>query len=138
MNSSVAERIKSLRLALGMTQEELAEKIGLKKAAINKYETGRVVNIKRDNVVKLAEILNSSPEYILGYTDVVHSVSSQDHGFEEITISFSPEFVSLKVNGKTGDFMKLFSETSKDGKRLILVEMLKYYCEIDVEDEINN
>lgn len=134
MNSSIAERIRSLRLALGMTQQELADRVGLKKAAINKYETGRVVNIKRDNVVKLAESLNSTPEYILGYTDIIHSVScTRENDFEDITLSFSPENVLLKVNGKSGDFSELFGHLSKDGKKLVLSEMLKYYCDIDID-----
>lgn len=134
MNSSIAERIKSLRLALGMTQQELADRVGLKKAAINKYETGRVVNIKRDNVVKLAETLNSTPEYILGYTNIVHSAScTHENDFEDITVSFSPENVSLKVNGKQGDFTEMFVCLSKDGKQLVLSEMLKYYCDIDID-----
>ena len=66
---TTGERIKRLRIDLGMTQEELGEKIGVQKAAINKYETGVVVNLKRGIIVKLAEALNSTPEYIMGWTE---------------------------------------------------------------------
>ena len=43
---TTGERIKAFRISLGMSQEELGELIGVKKAAINKYETGLVVNLK--------------------------------------------------------------------------------------------
>lgn len=40
-------RIRARRVALGMTQQELAEELGLEKSAIAKYETGRVSIIER-------------------------------------------------------------------------------------------
>ena len=66
-----AERIKELRLQRGMTQQELGEKIGVKKAAINKYETGLVVNLKRSTIGLLADALGVSPGYLMGWTDDV-------------------------------------------------------------------
>ena len=65
----MAERIKERRLAMGYTQEELAEKLGLQKSAIAKYENGRVENIKRSIISKMALILNCSPSYLLDFTD---------------------------------------------------------------------
>lgn len=43
---NTGEIIKQLRLRRGMSQEELGKKIGVQKAAINKYEKGLVVNLK--------------------------------------------------------------------------------------------
>ena len=65
----MAERIKERRLAMGYTQEELAEKLGLQKSAIAKYENGRVENIKRSIISKMAEILECSPAYLMGWID---------------------------------------------------------------------
>ena len=63
------DRIKSQRIKLGLTQEELAEKLGLQKSAIAKYEKGRVENIKRSTIVNMAKILDCSPCYLLGFED---------------------------------------------------------------------
>lgn len=60
-----SEKIKAFRLAKGLSQEALGELVGVKKAAINKYETGRVVNIKRTTLVKLADALGVSPADLL-------------------------------------------------------------------------
>ena len=62
---TTGEKIRALRKAIGMTQEELGEKIGVQKAAINKYETGLVVNLKRGTIHKLAKALGVSPVYLL-------------------------------------------------------------------------
>jgi len=80
-----AERIKALRLQRGMTQQELGEKIGVKKAAINKYETGLVVNLKRSTIAQLAEALGVSPGYLMGWTD-------------DVSGEVSPELLSMPDN----------------------------------------
>lgn len=66
---TIGDRIKNLRLALGMSQEELGEKIGVKKQAVYKYETGIVVNLKRSIIANLAVALQTSPAYLMGWID---------------------------------------------------------------------
>lgn len=63
---TTGDRIKTLRTSKGLTQEELGDMIGVKKAAINKYETGLVVNLKRTTIMKLADALGVSPVYLMG------------------------------------------------------------------------
>ena len=54
----IGQKIKEARLLKGMTQAELGKKVGLQKSAIAKYENGRVVNIKRSTLQKLALALD--------------------------------------------------------------------------------
>ncbi len=61
------ERIRQLRKEHGMTQEDLGNLLGIQKAAVNKYESGRVQNIKRATLIKLAEILETTPEDLIGW-----------------------------------------------------------------------
>ena len=58
---NIGEKIKVARLAKGYTQEELGKLIGVQKSAIAKYEKGRVVNIKRSVLAKIAQILEIPP-----------------------------------------------------------------------------
>jgi transcriptional regulator with XRE-family HTH domain len=60
-------RIRARRTALGLTQEELAAKLGLQKSAIAKYESGRVVNIKQATLFRMADILGCSPSLLAGW-----------------------------------------------------------------------
>jgi transcriptional regulator with XRE-family HTH domain len=54
----IGQKIREARTLKGLTQEELGKMIGLQKSAIAKYENGRVVNIKRSTLQKLAQALD--------------------------------------------------------------------------------
>ena len=58
-------RIRDARLAKGMTQEELGKLVGVQKSAIAKYEKGRVINIKRSTLQKIASALNMNPTNLI-------------------------------------------------------------------------
>lgn len=66
-------RIKERRVAMGYTQEELAEKLGLQKSAIAKYENGRVENIKRSVIREMSKILECNPSYLMGWDNNLES-----------------------------------------------------------------
>lgn len=55
---NVGKLIRDARLSKGLTQEELGNIVGVQKSAIAKYENGRVVNIKRSTLQKLAKALD--------------------------------------------------------------------------------
>lgn len=62
---TIGEKIRLVRKERNMTQEELGISIGMQKAAINKYETGIVVNLKRDVIAKLAKVLDVNPVWLI-------------------------------------------------------------------------
>jgi repressor LexA len=63
---NIGERVKQLRQQKGMTQEELASRLGYKsKSSVAHIENGR--DIPRSMVVKLADILNTTPAYLMGW-----------------------------------------------------------------------
>lgn len=66
---TLGQRIRQLRLEDGFSQEELGAKIGVQKAAINKYETGTVVNLKPAVIEGLAKALYTTPAYLMGWED---------------------------------------------------------------------
>ena len=61
----IGQRIKEARRAAGLTQQELGTLIGVQKSAIAKYESGRVVNIKRNTLQQIASALHLSPSELL-------------------------------------------------------------------------
>lgn len=65
----MGRRIEALRNSKKMSQEELGSVIGVKRAAINKYERGTVTNIPKENVEALAEFFGVSPTYLYGWDD---------------------------------------------------------------------
>lgn len=57
------KRIKELRKALGLTQQEFADKIGVKRNSMANYETGRNTPIDAI-VVSICRIFNVSEEWL--------------------------------------------------------------------------
>lgn len=57
-------RLKQLRLAKGLNQEEVARYIGKKKAAISKYENHQR-QIKESDMIKLGELFGVHPGYFV-------------------------------------------------------------------------
>lgn len=62
---TVGQKIKKLRLDKGLTQQELGDLLGVKKAAVQKYESGQVQNLKQSTIKKLCEIFNKYPDYFI-------------------------------------------------------------------------
>ena len=61
----IGQKIKKARLEMGLTQQELGDIVGVQKSAIAKYESGRVVNIKRGTLQKIAKTLNIRPSELV-------------------------------------------------------------------------
>jgi transcriptional regulator with XRE-family HTH domain len=68
--TNIGENICTRRKELGMTQEELAKKMGYKsKSTINKIENG-TNDIPQSKIVKFAETLETTPAYLMGWQKV--------------------------------------------------------------------
>lgn len=63
-----AKRIKKFRQNANLTQQQLAEKLGITQATITKYETGKA-EPGRDVLIKMAECFNCTTDYLLGRTN---------------------------------------------------------------------
>ena len=66
---TIGDRTKKLRTLIDMSQTELAEKIGVKKQTLYKYENNLVTNIPSDVIEKICKALNTSPAYLMGWSD---------------------------------------------------------------------
>ena len=64
-----AQRLKALRKANSITQEQLAAIIGVERSSVGKYE-GKSQTIPSDDVkYRIAEYFGVSVDYLMGYTD---------------------------------------------------------------------
>lgn len=64
---TIGERIKGKREELGLTQEELGRLCGTTKQTIFKYETGVVTNIPLDRLDIIADSLQTTTAYLMGW-----------------------------------------------------------------------
>ena len=66
---TMGDRIKARRKMVHLTQDEFGELLGVQKSAVAKWENGRVENIKRSTIQRMAQILECSPTYLLGFDE---------------------------------------------------------------------
>jgi repressor LexA len=69
MNNTFGARMNRVREEKNLTLEEIAQKMGLTKATLSRYESGEIENIPLGRVEEIANILNVSPEWLIGWSD---------------------------------------------------------------------
>ena len=67
---SIGKRIKEIRISKNITQDELALKIGTTKQTIYKYENEIVTNIPSQKIELISNALNTTPDYLMGWSDI--------------------------------------------------------------------
>ena len=72
MENELSRKIKQLRLAKGMTLEQVADIVGVGKSTVRKWETGMIANMKRDKIALLAQALSTTPAYLMGWEENTH------------------------------------------------------------------
>lgn len=64
---TIGERIRERREALKINQTDLADKISVSKQTLYKYENGIVTNIPSNKIEEIAKVLNTTPEFLMGW-----------------------------------------------------------------------
>ena len=69
MSESIGNRIKTLRLSKGLTLEQVGDAVGVGKSTVRKWETGMIANMKRDKIAAIANVLGTTPAYLMGWKE---------------------------------------------------------------------
>lgn len=96
--------IKKARLEKGLTQEALGEIVGVQKSAIAKYENGRIVNIKRSTLQKIASALN---------------IRSSELLFEDSPEETADLHVKIITDYELMDALKDYYKLSADNQKIV-------------------
>lgn len=75
---STGERIRQLRTEKHMTLETVAEKTGLTRATIQRYETGAIKVIPPERVHQLANLFGVTRPYLMGWTEELRTNPSEN------------------------------------------------------------
>ena len=69
MENEFSRKIKRLRLAKGLTLEEVGRIVGVGKSTVRKWETGMIANMRRDKIDLLAKALGVTPSVLMGWEE---------------------------------------------------------------------
>ena len=135
VTETIGMRIKEARIKKGLSQTELAGKLGYKsRSSINKIETGGR-DIPKSQVVKIAEILDLTPSYLMGWENSpAHNILSREK------IHMIPVYNSIDAGFKTYDssdisgHLPLYIENDSDVKNTICVTVREQSMSPKIED----
>lgn len=68
-NRTIGARIKDKRKELDLSVDEVAEKINKNRATIYRYENDEIENLPITVLEPLAEVLNTTPAYLMGWQE---------------------------------------------------------------------
>ena len=89
-------RMKERRTILNITLTEIAEAIDITQPTVQRYESGEIKNIPYDKLVMLADLLQCTPPYLLGWESETNS-PPEIPGEEERMLHY---FRKLNAKGK--------------------------------------
>lgn len=91
---TLGEKIKSLRKGLGMSQEKLAELMGISRQAVAKWENGQSAP-STANLFKLAEMLNTTTAFLLADDDAKDTGTEENTDETKTALSQAEEFYRI-------------------------------------------
>lgn len=81
-----SERVKILREKRGWTQQDLANKLQISRSSVANYESNRKAP-REDTLIAMADLFNTSTDYLLGRTDEPHPLGYDPDKLEAIFAS---------------------------------------------------
>lgn len=119
------ERIRISREKKGLSQIELAERIGVSKQNMYKYENNIITNIPSDKIETIAEILEVSPGYIMGWDSNKNNIevlpNSQVHMiplFETVSAGFG-----AYADDQIIDYIPMYIKNPADASRAMCIHV---------------
>ena len=111
--------IKTLRKKKKLTQQELADLLGVTKATVQKYENGGIKNLKQETIQKLCKIFSVHPSVFLPSFE--EGLRREVAVIEEIKLLFGEECMNT-----VGMYLSLPDE-GQDKVNEYVVDMIKIY-----------
>lgn len=92
---SVGDRIKLRRKQLGISADLLAEKVGVSRSTVFRWEKGDIEKVPGDTLVPIAKALNVTPAYLMGWEELPDDSSLPFHIPSFSSSGFNPQEVQL-------------------------------------------
>lgn len=70
MASSIYDRIKERRLEMGLDADTVAQRLGISRATYYRYESKKIKKLPITILKPLADILDTTPEYLMGWDEI--------------------------------------------------------------------
>lgn len=66
---SLSNILRKRRKELGLTLAEIADKMDVSEATVQRWESGNIKNMRQERISRLAEVLHVTPAYLMGWEE---------------------------------------------------------------------
>lgn len=105
--------LKSRRLELGLTLNDVAERVGVASSTVSRWEQGDIKNMKRNRVTKYAEALQIDPSVIMGWDEPVDLKKAAETIHASVELSDSEKEMINNLRLLDDDMRKSFVDRVK-------------------------
>ena len=153
MEENIGDLIYSRRKELGLTLEDIAQKVGVERSTVRKWEKGMIKSIRSDKLESLADALQISPVRLVPGKKKFRDIMMEDLGEKTVVVNIpgagyeEPLFSSInktnrgmeapigKVVGVNADpelnnMLKIWKVSSPKARKAA-VEMLRVMSDVD-------
>lgn len=115
--SEISDRILKLMQEKRMTYSELSNKTGIYKSALQRYATGETDKIPLDRIKVIADALETSPEYLIGWNVKLESEISLI--LQQVAKEIDKPFEIVKSVYLKNEFKQFISDSSLNYNNLL-------------------
>lgn len=129
-NAEIGNRIRRARNLRSATLDDIAQKVGVTKSTVQRYENGKINNIKIPVVESIATALGVNPAWIVGKSDIMELPSQvppkiiqyynqlNDIGKHEAEkrveeLTYLPQYTTLGIKAAHNDYIDEPDELEK-------------------------
>lgn len=127
---NTGDRIKQRRIALGLSVDELAEKIGKSRATIYRYENGDIENMPTPVLEPLAKALETTPADLMGWSPLEEAANTiADLADTALKTAMTPsESQLIRENSYENLVIKEMEKMNQKGKVKLLDTAREMVC----------
>lgn len=112
---TIGKRIKNRRKELGLSVDEVAERLGKNRATIYRYENDDIENLPITVLKPLAAILKTTPSYLIGWDDTVETLTQSSMTIGDIAheMKIPVDAIERFINENNANSLAALKKTMK-------------------------
>ena len=130
---TIGQRIKSKRIELGLSVDEVAEKLGKNRATIYRYEKDDIKDLPITVLEPLAKVLETTPADLMGWEQIDSNFSGKEAP-KEIYDKFKNNV--SKFHGKDKELLDIYRKLSSPNQKRVLTYSKNLLMNQQMEEDL--
>lgn len=122
---NMGQKIHKHRTALEMTLTEFGKRVGVGTSTARKWETGYIKDMKSDKIQRVAEVLEISPAYLMGWKETPEIEKKQEDDGNMLLRNSNIPYVtdkneSIQLSEEETELLRIYKNLSVKGRVQLL------------------